>query len=198
MSNIKNNKPLVFMITGVARAGKDTFAACLMDHLARNGDRCEVFKFADVLKDRANEVLKEMGVFKADERDFHAEEFKVANRGFLVELGRTLRSIDKDIFARHLNAQVHSFFDYAPLGVRPIALVSDWRYLNEYSFLATHIDARFVTVEMQRPGYGPANEEEEWSLKDMMGSMPILHTRSAIDPAGVQAIASEIAHLYRL
>jgi hypothetical protein len=195
--NTKNTKPLVFMITGVARAGKDTFAACMMDNMTRSGDRCEVFKFADVLKDRANDVLRAMGVYKAGERDFHAEEFKVRNRAFLVELGRTLRGIDKDIFARHLNASLHSFFDYCPLGVRPVALVSDWRYLNEYSFLSTHIDARFVTVEIQRPGFGPANEEEEWSLADMMASMQILHTRSAIDPAGVKAIASELSHFYR-
>ena len=196
--NTKNNKPLVFMITGVARAGKDTLAACLMEYMARGDSRCEVFRFADVLKDRANDVLRSMGVFKAGERDFHCEEFKVKNRAFLVELGRTLRGIDKDIFARHLNASVHSFFDYAPLGVRPVALVCDWRYLNEYTFLSSHIDAQFVTVEIQRPGWGPANEEEEWSLKDMMSSMQIQHTRSAIDPTGVKAIASELAHYYRL
>ena len=193
----KNTKPLVFMITGVARAGKDTFAACLMENFNGNGNRCEVFKFADVLKDRANDVLRAMGVFKPGIQDFHNEDFKVKYRGLLVELGRTLRGVDKDIFARHLNAQLHSFFDYSPLGVRPIALVSDWRYLNEYTFLASHIDARFVTVEMQRPGYGPANEEEEWSLKDMMFAMKILHTRLAVDPAGVRAIASELYQIYR-
>lgn len=87
----KNTKPLVFMITGVARAGKDTFAACLMEHFNGNGNRAEVFKFADVLKERANDVLRAMGVFKAGDRDFHAEDFKVKNRGLLVELGRTLR-----------------------------------------------------------------------------------------------------------
>jgi len=193
----KNTKPLVFMITGVARAGKDTFAACLMEHFNGNGCRAEVFKFADVLKDRANDVLRAMGVFKAGERDFHAEEFKVRHRGLLVELGRTLRGVDKDIFARHLNAQIHMFLDYAPLDVRPVALVSDWRYLNEYLFLAKHLDAQIVTVEMQRPGYGPANDEEAGSLADMMASMQILHTRLAVDPAGVRAVASEIYHIYR-
>ena len=193
----KNNKPLVFMITGVARAGKDTFAACMMEQFNSNGSRCEVFKFADVLKERANDVLRAMGVFKAGERDFHAEDFKVRNRGLLVELGRTLRGVDKDIFARHLNAQVHLFMDYAPLGVRPVALVSDWRYLNEYTFLAKHLDAQIVTVEIQRPGYGPANDEEQMSLSDLMVSMQILHTRLAVDPAGVRAIASEIYHIYR-
>jgi len=193
----KNTKPLVFMITGVARAGKDTFAACMMEQFNSNGNRCEVFKFADVLKERANDVLRAMGVFKAGERDFHAEDFKVKYRGLLVELGRTLRGVDKDIFARHLNAQVHLFLDYAPLGVRPVALVSDWRYLNEYTFLTKHLDAQIVTVEIQRPGYGPANDEEQASLSDLMVSMQILHTRLAVDPAGVRAIASEIYHIYR-
>jgi hypothetical protein len=78
-----------------------------------------------------------------------------------------------------------------------VALVSDWRYLNEYLFLAKHLDAQIVTVEMQRPGYGPANEEEAGSLADMMSSMQILHTRLAVDPAGVRAVASEIYHIYR-
>jgi hypothetical protein len=193
----KNTKPLVFMITGVARAGKDTFAACMMEKFNSNGNRCEVFKFADVLKERANDVLRAMGVFKQGVVDFHAEDFKVKHRGLLVELGRTLRGVDKDIFARHLNAQVALFMDYAPLDVRPIALVSDWRYLNEYLFLTRHLDAQIVTVEIQRPGFGPANEEEAGSLADMMASMQILHTRLAVDPAGVRAVASEIYHIYR-
>ena len=185
------------MITGVARAGKDTFAACMMEKFNSNGNRCEVFKFADVLKERANDVLRAMGVFKQGVVDFHAEDFKVKHRGLLVELGRTLRGVDKDIFARHLNAQVALFMDYAPLDVRPVALVSDWRYLNEYLFLARHLDAQIVTVEIQRPGFGPANEEEAGSLADMMASMQILHTRLAVDPAGVRAVASEIYHIYR-
>lgn len=193
----KNTKPLVFMITGVARAGKDTFAACMMEKFNGNGNRCEVFKFADVLKERANDVLRAMGVYKAGVIDFHAEDFKVKHRGLLVELGRTLRGVDKDIFARHLNAQVALFMDYAPVDVRPVALVSDWRYLNEYLFLAKHLDAQIVTVEIQRPGFGPANEEEAGSLADMMASMQILHTRLAVDPAGVRAVASEIYHIYR-
>ena len=193
----KNTQPLVFMITGVARAGKDTFAACMMEKFNGNGNRCEVFKFADVLKERANDVLRAMGVFKQGVVDFHAEDFKVKHRGLLVELGRTLRGVDKDIFARHLNAQVALFFDYAPLDVRPVALVSDWRYLNEYLFLAKHLDAQIVTVEIQRPGFGPANDEEAGSLADMMASMQILHTRLAVDPAGVRAVASEIYHIYR-
>lgn len=193
----KNTKPLVFMITGVARAGKDTFAACMMEKFNGNGNRCDVFKFADVLKERANDVLRAMGVYKQGVVDFHAEDFKVKHRGLLVELGRTLRGVDKDIFARHLNAQVALFFDYAPLDVRPVALVSDWRYLNEYLFLAKHLDAQIVTVEIQRPGFGPANDEEAGSLADMMSSMQILHTRLAVDPAGVRAVASEIYHIYR-
>lgn len=193
----KNTQPLVFMITGVARAGKDTFAACMMEKFNGNGNRCEVFKFADVLKERANDVLRAMGVYKQGVVDFHAEDFKVKHRGLLVELGRTLRGVDKDIFARHLNAQVALFFDYAPLDVRPVALVSDWRYLNEYLFLTKHLDAQIVTVEIQRPGFGPANDEEAGSLADMMASMQILHTRLAVDPAGVRAVASEIYHIYR-
>ena len=193
----KNTKPLVFMITGVARAGKDTFAACMMEKFNSNGNRCEVFKFADVLKERANDVLRAMGVFKQGVVDFHAEDFKVKHRGLLVELGRTLRGVDKDIFARHLNAQVALFMDYAPLDVRPVALVSDWRYLNEYLFLTKHLDAQIVTVEIQRPGFGPANDEEAGSLADMMASMQILHTRLAVDPAGIRAVASEIYHIYR-
>lgn len=193
----KNTKPLVFMITGVARAGKDTFAACMMEKFNGTGNRCEVFKFADVLKERANDVLRAMGVFKAGDRDFHAEDFKVKHRGLLVELGRTLRGVDKDIFARHLNAQVALFMDYSPLDIRPVALVSDWRYLNEHVFLAKHLDAQIVTVEIQRPGFGPANDEEAGSLADMMASMQILHTRLAVDPAGVRAVASEIYHIYR-
>lgn len=193
----KNTKPLVFMITGVARAGKDTFAACMMEKFNGNGNRCEVFKFADVLKERANDVLRAMGVFKQGVVDFHAEDFKVKHRGLLVELGRTLRGVDKDIFARHLNAQVALFMDYAPLGVRPVALVSDWRYLNEHVFLSKHLDVQIVTVEIQRPGFGPANDEEAGSLADMMSSMQILHTRLAVDPAGVRAVASEIYHIYR-
>jgi hypothetical protein len=34
-------------------------------------------------------------------------------------------------------------------------------------------------------------------LADMMASMQVLHTRLAVDPAGVRAVASEIYHIYR-
>ena len=61
---------------------------------------------------------------------------------------------------------------------RTEAMIRD--QLAEYYAMVEHLDAQIVTVEMQRPGYGPANDEEAGSLADMMASMLSGSTGSAL------------------
>jgi len=192
MSHKHPKRPLIFLITGVARAGKDTFAAALRSHLPTAGNRIEIYKFAYVLKDLANHQLRRMGL----PGDFHDEKFKNDNRDYLVALGRFLRSIDKDIFAKHLLAQVQGDIDFCDLDTRVIAIVSDWRYANEYEFLKKHIDADIVTIEICRPGFEPANNEEGDSLAQLFLDCKVMHKRIASDARTLQDMAREMSIWY--
>jgi len=186
-------KPKVFLITGVARAGKDTFAAFLMENFSINNYKVETFKFANVLKDRCNDALKSLGFYVEGKIDFHNEEFKEKNRGMLVEMAKTMRSLDRDIFARHLNAELYMFFEFCPLGSNPVAIISDWRYLNEYELLKKYQDAEIITIEICRPGFAPANEEESQSLKELFGCNIIDYMRTADNPHTLKQMAKEIS-----
>jgi hypothetical protein len=187
-------RPKIILITGVARAGKDTFAAYLMDFLSVKSNNVELFKFANILKDRGNEALSSMGVYVKDKNDFRNEAFKEINRNCIVELAKTLRRVDKDIFARHLNADINCFFEFCPtLEQGAFAIVSDWRYLNEYEFLLKYQNADIVTIQINRPGYAPANEEEQESLNELFGKSIIHHFRSASHPQMLKTYAMEIS-----
>lgn len=197
-------RPVVFMITGVARAGKDTLAAALVEEMMRRGNHAEVFKFATILKDALAVTLDYMKVGGKRSRPLDIaftedDALKPYVREALVAIGRLSRHVDSEIFARHLLTDIQGWIEFAEAShdMRPVAIIADWRYKNEYLLLARQLDAHIVTVEMQRPGFGPANAEEESSLKDLMVGTPVMHTRSAVDPAGVRAIAAELAHLYR-
>jgi hypothetical protein len=190
-------KPKVFLITGVARAGKDTFAAFLMDNFSINNYKVEIFKFANVLKDRGNDALKSLAFYEKGKIDFHNEEFKEKNRGMLVEMAKTMRSLDKDVFARHLNAELSMFFEFCPLDSNPVAIISDWRYLNEYNFVKKYQqDADIIAIEICRPGFAPANEEESQSLKELFGCNIIDHIRTADNPYTLKQFAKEISLNY--
>lgn len=197
-------RPVVFMITGVARAGKDTLAAALVEEMMRLGNHAEVFKFATILKDALAVTLDYMKVGGKRSRPMDIaftedDDLKPYVREALVALGRLSRHVDSEIFARHLLTELQGWVEFSDRAhdLRPVAVVADWRYANEYLLLSKHLDAHLITVELQRPGFGPANFEEDNSLQDLMHRTPAAHVRMAVDPKGVKAIASELAFMYR-
>lgn len=183
------NTPMLILITGVARSGKDTLANSLTPILAHK-NRVRTIRFADMLKRRCDDILRQMGVWSPS-NSFFNEDFKVRNRDMLVAVGRTARSIDRDVFVRQAWNEALDFV--APIGLEPkVVIIPDWRYLNEHDFMVDLFPGRIIRIHIQRPGYGPANEEEDASLRELFGKVEIEETRIATNPAEIREIAIDI------
>lgn len=196
-----NKRPLVFLISGVARSGKDTFAAALMEEMERNGCRVELFKFADALKTALGRTLEWIGVDDGNNKPMEIaytenDKIKPYVRDALVSIGKLSRFCDKNVFARHLVTQVCGFIEFNADDRRPVAVVADWRYSNEYAVARDCLDAEVVTVMIQRPGYEPANDEEASSLFDITLRGLVMHNRMAADAGTLRGMAKETARLY--
>ena len=180
---------MVYMITGFAQSGKDTFASALKLHIPSAGNRVEIYKFANIMKDLANRQLRFLGM----KGDFHDEAFKNKHRDYLIALSRFLRSLDKDLLAKHLFAQIQGDIEFTKIECRPIAIVSDWRYANEYHFLKKHLDADIMTIEICRPGYDGYDLEERDNLTDILSNCKIDCKRMASDAATLNLFAKDMA-----
>jgi hypothetical protein len=203
MNTITNErKPLVFLITGVARAGKDTFASALLQEMERNGNRVEQFKFATLLKTATARCLEWLDISEDKKAPIEiafteSENLKPKVREVLVALGRLARHIEPGVFARHLITDISGFIEFCPNADRPVAIVSDWRYFNEYEYCVKYLDATIVTIEIMRPGYDADNEEEGASIKDIFAKVKIDHRRMASHPAMLKSMAKELANIYK-
>ena len=154
-------RPTVFLITGYARAGKDTLA----DRIADLTGAAKV-SFADDLKAAGNRFFTSLGIESVDlKRDADKSRF----RDLLVAAGKAARSVDPDVFARHAAERAR----YNILAGRCV-VVPDWRYANEHRVLwATVAPAKVVTVLIERQGNGPANEEEARTIGEIVETVRI-------------------------
>lgn len=150
------HRPTVFLITGYARAGKDTLADRIVD---LTGAR--KVSFADSLKEAGNRFFTSLGIESVDLKD---TKDKVAHRDLLVAMGKAARSVDPDVFARHAAEKAR----YSILAGRCV-VIPDWRYENEHKVVHTLCyPAPVVRVHILTSGVGPANEEEDNSIHQIM------------------------------
>lgn len=176
-------KPTVFLITGYARAGKDTLASAIAEALG-----CEVHAFADTLKDAVNRYFTALGIERVN---VHETGDKVRFRELLVAAGRAARSVDCNVFADHVALNCH----LALMRGRS-AVVSDWRYLNEHERVVAKVGRdRVVTIHIDRAGGGPANSEEADTIETILDSLRIDKSRcfQPGDTAGIADWARAIA-----
>jgi hypothetical protein len=147
--------PTLVLVSGFARAGKDTLASGLLEWSTRPAEH---INFADALKEAANHYLDYLQL----DGDFFREDFKVEHRKFLVDAGKFARSLDMDVFARH-------FANWVPIMKHPdtvspeTVVCSDWRYINELRVCQDILwekGWRVRTVYVSTAGVGPANDEE--------------------------------------
>jgi len=157
--------PTLVLISGFARAGKDTLASGLLEWSTRPAEH---INFADALKEAGNHFMDYLGL----EGNFMAEDFKCENRDALVAMGRFARRLDKDVFARH-------FANWVPVmkhhdSVSPETVVcSDWRYINELRVCQDILwekGWKVRTVYVSTAGVGPANDEELDSIAEIRAS----------------------------
>lgn len=155
-------KPTLVLVSGYARAGKDTFADGMLDTAPEDIMK---LSFATALKDGADEYLATIGINDSDSPEyfsFHNQDFKNKHRDMLVSLGRFARNLDPNVFVRSLCSKAmicHS------IDLTSGIVVPDCRYANEVTHARELLpEWRIVTVRINTTGAGPANEEEERSI----------------------------------
>ena len=164
-------KPTVFLITGYARAGKDTLADALRAHLPT----ALVTSFADPLKSAVNRYFTDLGIERVNVKDTAD---KVRFRNLLVEAGRAARSVDLNVFADKVAYDAR----LALMSGRSV-IVPDWRYVNEHDALVKAVGHHhpIVTVYIGRFGCAPANQEEQDSIDGITERLRITHYRTFAD-----------------
>lgn len=147
--------PTVYGISGVARAGKDTFARLFAQCHDNHGYYCRNIAFADALKREIDPTLQSMYGISAWTQST-AE--KVIIRPHLVELGRRRREeSDGTHWIKAIDPQVKYW-----LGDGDNVTVTDCRYANEAAWIHS-LGGKVIYVERTLPDgtvVGPANVEE--------------------------------------
>lgn len=150
-------QPTVILVCGYARAGKDTFAAAVLDLVP--GAR--KVAFADILKAAGNLFLERLNLH--GRADLTTEQDKVRFRDFLVAGGRMARAIEPNVFA-----DIAARTAYMNLLAGRVVVMPDWRYRNELEAVQTVCAPhRVVTVKLHRFDSGPANDEEYIHMREI-------------------------------
>ena len=151
----------VVLISGYARAGKDTLGQGLLEWSVKNSDKVN---FADELKDSANLWIDSVGLTGIG--NFFHDEFKSEHRDVLVSLGSFARKFDQDVWAKMLCESIQNCVDDDGIPFETV-ICTDWRYLNELTCVQRNLIPagwKVKTVYVETKGIGPANEEEERSI----------------------------------
>jgi hypothetical protein len=176
-------RPTAFLVTGFARAGKDTLAEAISE--ASGAKR---LAYADELKDAANLLFERFGLH--GKVDCRREGDKIRHRELLVAMGRALRSEDRDVFA----LPVARSAQYNLTAARSV-VVSDWRYLNELGCMQEKLGPRpIVTIRISRFGLNAANQEEQDSIDLLSKQVQFTYAKmfKEGDIAGIREWAAEI------
>lgn len=135
---------MILALCGFSRVGKNAAADCLENY--------QQFSFAEVLKQEVTKMLASVGI-KADVY----KEDKEAWRDMLVFWGRKRRSLDRDYWVKQVAMRIA-----AKPYVR--AVITDLRYVNEARWVKSKGG---LVIGIERPGFGPANEEEGMSIREI-------------------------------
>ena len=133
-------------LAGYAQVGKDTAAEALIEQGFTR------FAFADTLKREVNDMLRAVG-FNVN---FNEIEDKRFWRDLLVFWGAKRRAISKDYWITQLEQDIH----LRELVEHDI-VITDVRYMNEVEWVQ---EQGGKVIWIHRPGYYPANEEENMSF----------------------------------
>ena len=188
MTSPNDPKPVIFLITGYARAGKDTLADGIIQANSGCSDRVRRVAFADSLKAALDGAVQSF----FPNLSYFDNAAKIEDRSLLVEFGRAMRRRDRNVF-------VHALID----GITDVDanyIVTDCRYLNECRIVSARLSNAFrvVTVLVETAGVGPANEEEGLSIGEMIREVGFDHVLR-FQPNQAHAVEAEgrrLANLY--
>lgn len=186
----------IILITGYARAGKDTLA----EGITLGAKRLVAHvNFADPLKQACDTYMQMLEVGgSGSTRTFRNEAFKVKHRDFLVSAGTFARSLERDVFALAFTRECRAtarMHDEPNLTI----VCSDWRYLNELNIVSTVLGQdgwAIYTVHIATTGTEAASEEEGKSIGEIIRNTPVnLHYK--FKPDSKQDILNEGKSLAR-
>ena len=163
-------KHVVIPIAGFARAGKDTLANAIFDHLDQDepGYSVILMKFADELKQSLQAALNAAGV----KIDVFTEDTdnKAALRPLLVAYGEYCRSQNPNVWVDKVIEHINTWADETIAdsdSTGSVVLIPDLRYANEYQKLESLCIKRgwaYVPIYIERGGNLPANNSEAESI----------------------------------
>lgn len=186
----------VILITGYARAGKDTLAEGIM--LSATIPTYHV-NFADSLKQACDQYMQILEIGgSGSTKTFRNESFKIKHRNFLVSAGVFARSLDRDVFAFALCRECKRLSKHHD-GKDLAIICSDWRYSNEYGIINEILGRdgwNVFTIQINTFGIEAANEEEGKSIGEIVRSFPI-NINYSFKPNSKQAILNEGKSLAR-
>jgi len=167
---VKSMKHVIIPISGFARAGKDTLANAIFDHLAKDEPEYSVIimKFADALKESMQLSIDDAGVAV----DVFTEDTakKTALRPLLVAYGQYCRSQNPNVWVDKVVESINTWADDTLLdsgSAGSVVIVPDLRYSNEYHKLEALCIKRgwsYVPIYIERQFNMPANNEEAESI----------------------------------
>ena len=159
----------IVMVSGYARAGKDTFADGFIGAGEDMAFPAFRLKHADELKHAAHAALIHLGFSPATINMFTEDsEKKSALRPLLVALGEYARRLNPDVFVDKVIERIHALPGHA------LVVVPDLRYLNEWTRMSVEFGHENVThVRVRRAGNQPANAEEQRSLDELWEKTPV-------------------------
>jgi hypothetical protein len=166
-------KHVLIPIAGFARAGKDSLADAIFDHLEVVEPEYSVIilKFADELKSDLEKSMDAVGV-KVDVWTEDTQK-KKALRPLLVAYGEYRRSLDPDVWVNKVIKEIKVWTEVTVPNSESkgsLILVPDMRYANEYEKLRDLASAKgwaFVPIYIERQFNLPANEAEAESIAQM-------------------------------
>jgi hypothetical protein len=163
-------KHVVIPIAGFARAGKDTLANAIFDHLDQEEPSYSVIimKFADALKQSLQASLNEAGI-KVDVFTEDTDK-KAALRPLLVAYGEYCRSQNPNVWVDKVIEDINTWADETVIdsdSTGSVVLIPDLRYANEYQKLEALCIKRgwaYVPIYIERQFNYPANDAEAESI----------------------------------
>ena len=180
----------VILITGYARAGKDTLAEGVM--LGAHRLVCHI-NFADPLKNACDNYMQILQIGgSGSTTTFRNENFKVKNRDFLISAGSFARSLNPDVFALAFCRECEKVarqHDEPNLSI----VCSDWRYLNELDVVKLNLERKgwkVYTVSIHTAGVDAASVEEGTSIGEIFRNVPV-HLFYTFKPDAKQDILNE-------
>jgi hypothetical protein len=189
----------VILITGYARAGKDSLAEGIS--LAASGPVAHL-NFADVLKQACDSYMQSLGIGGSGATNtFRNESFKVRHRDFLVSAGKFARSLDRDVFVLAFTRQCKLIAKCNNgIGIGTTIVCSDWRYMNEVGIVSFILQKEGLwnvhKVIVRTSGVEAANEEEGKSIGEITREVAFDHDFTFL-PDSRQRILNEGKDLAR-